>query len=221
MRPAILLFAKAPRPGRVKTRLQPRLTPSQAATLHEAFVRDALTMLAGTVPASDIELYTDISTDAWADIEVARALQVEGDLGARMLAALEAGLAAGRPRVTIVGSDAPTLPPDHLRELLAADADVALGPTEDGGYYAISCRRTRPEMFRGVVWSEAHTLEDTVRACEACGLSVALGPAWWDVDTPDDLRRLAREAVLPPHTRHWFAAQALLGVLPPSDSPPR
>jgi rSAM/selenodomain-associated transferase 1 len=208
MRPAVLLFAKAPIPGRVKTRLEPSLTPEEAATLHEAFVRDALAMLAGTTPESDIALYTDTATDAWADVEVARALQVEGDLGARMLAAIEAGLAAGRPRVTIVGSDAPTLPPEHLKRLWMTDVDVALGPTDDGGYYAISCRRTHPEMFRGVAWSAARTLTDTVRACEACGLNVAVGPSWYDIDTPDDLRRLAREPVLPPHTGRWFAKQA-------------
>lgn len=208
MRPAIVLFAKAPRPGRVKTRLRPAVPGEQAAALHEAFVRDTLDLLNGLSAVADIELHTDIPTDAWLDSGVTTGTQVPGDLGARMLAALERGLAGGRPRVMIVGSDAPSLPAGHLSGLLDLDADVALGPSEDGGYYAIACRRVDGRMFDGVEWSVPRTLEQTVRACEACGLSVDLGSPWYDIDTVEDLRRLGQEISLPRHTRDWFARHA-------------
>ena len=91
----------------------------------------------------------------------------------------------------IVGSDAPTLPAEHLQEILESPSDVTLGPTEDGGYYAIACRMPLPDaVFRGVRWSTEHTLGDTVHAAKECGLTVGLGREWWDVDTPEDLERL-------------------------------
>jgi len=61
---------------------------------------------------------------------------------------------------------------------------------DDGGFYAIACRRIAPAMFEGVAWSTSNTLRDTVGALTYCGLSVELGPAWFDVDTPEDLQRL-------------------------------
>ena len=204
MRPAIILFAKAPVPGRVKTRLATRYSPEQAAELHRAFVRDALRMLHTLTPRADLELQTDAPTDAWRDIKVARSLQVTGDLGCRMLHALRRALAAGRPQAMIVGSDVPTLPAGHLSRLLRAKVDVALGPAVDGGYYAIACRKTHPRMFAGVEWSGARALRDTVRAAEACGLTVELGETWFDIDSPGDLVRLASSPNLPPHTEEWF-----------------
>ncbi|MEZ5352282.1 MAG: TIGR04282 family arsenosugar biosynthesis glycosyltransferase [Bryobacteraceae bacterium] len=182
--PAVIVFAKAPVPGRVKTRLG--LPPEQAARLHYEFVEATLRTCAQL--EARVELHTDAETEAWRDAKVDRALQVPGDLGDRMLAALRS-----RPApVMIVGSDAPTLPADHLRGLLGLlrEADVALGPTEDGGYYAIACRRTEVRMFAGVEWSTDRTLAQTVASCEACGLTVALGERWFDVDTPADLARI-------------------------------
>lgn len=204
LRPVIILFAKAPIPGRVKTRLFPRLSPVEAASLHEAFVRDTISSFEELSDCADLELHTDVPAACWAREGWTMRLQHEGDLGLKMLQALGAALARGHERAIIVGSDAPTLPVAHLRALLACDADVALGPAEDGGYYAIACRRTHPEMFRDVAWASASTLDETVVACRLCGLSVGIGPRWWDVDTPRDLERLANSHDLPPHTAAWF-----------------
>lgn len=208
MRPAIVLFAKAPIPGRVKTRLRPRYSPEQTAQLQVAFVEDMVEMLHGFSAEADLQLHTDIETDAWRDLRVEARLQAHGDLGLRMLTALETALREGRPRAMIVGSDAPSLPAEHLWKLLASGADVTLGPTEDGGYYAIACRRTAPAMFAGVEWSTPRALEQTVRAATETGLSVELGDRWFDVDSPEDLERLARSRVLRVHTRSWFETYA-------------
>lgn len=189
MRPVILVFAKAPVPGRVKTRLTPPLSPEQAVQVHEEMVRAVFRMLEPFSSGVDIELHTDTFTDAWVELEVTRKLQVTGDLGIKMRSALECALRAGRPQALILGSDSPTLPPAHLEALLASAADVALGPTEDGGYYAISCRRIAPGMFEGVPWSQPTTLTDTINACARCGLSVQIGPPWYDIDTMEDLKR--------------------------------
>lgn len=193
----MILFAKAPVPGAVKTRLEILLGPHRASEFHAACVRDMLKMLVSFRAVADIELHTDTSTDAWPEAVVARNLQAPGDLGLRMFHALERALAAGRPQAMIIGGDAPTLPRAHLEGLLASPADVAFGPAEDGGYYAIACRRVQPEMFRGVDWSTAATLEQSERAARECGLTVARGATWYDIDAPEDLFRLAARAEAP------------------------
>jgi uncharacterized protein len=201
MRPVIIVFAKAARPGHVKTRLEPALTSMDAALLHTAFVFDTLESALTLSRIADVELHTDAVTDAWDTLGVPRRMQRDGDLGTRLLHALERALAEGRPRALVVGSDSPDLPPDALRMLLAASADIALGPAEDGGYYAIAATRTAPEMFQGVRWSTGHALADTAGACIAAGLAVAFGPEWYDVDEPAALDRLRHSPSLGRHTR--------------------
>jgi uncharacterized protein len=175
----------------VKTRLG--LDPRRAADLHSSFVRQTLVMLESLRGDADVELSTDEPTDAWREFPVARSVQGPGQLGDRIYAALEQALAAGRPKALILGSDSPGLPAAHIRALLGSSADVSLGPVDDGGFYAIACGKTAPAMFEGVRWSTASTLGDTVRALANCGLSVELGPAWFDVDRPEDLTRLGAQ----------------------------
>jgi rSAM/selenodomain-associated transferase 1 len=186
--PLVVLFAKAPVPGRVKTRLG--VDPQRAAALHSSFVRQTLVMLESLSGEVDVELSTDEPTLAWGEFPVARSVQAAGHLGERIYAALERALAAGRPKAMILGSDSPGLPAAHIRALLGSSADVSIGPVDDGGFYAIACSRTVPAMFEGVRWSTGATLSDTVKALTSCGLGVDLGPAWFDVDRPEDLARL-------------------------------
>lgn len=210
MRPATILFAKAPIPGRVKTRLAALLGFERAAALHAAFVRDMLEKLHSLSDITDLELHTDMATDAWPEHSVTRKMQSDGHLQLKMFHALKYALQEGRTRAMIVGSDAPTLPCSHLRILLESTADVALGPSEDGGYYAISSRKVHPEMFRGVTWSTSAALEQTEQAVRLCGLTVERGAMWHDVDEPADLLRLARTPALPRHTAAWLLEQRLL-----------
>lgn len=134
---------------------------------------------------ASIELHTDVLTDAWSEWKVARRLQCEGNLGERMLHVLSQA-----DHAMIVGADVPAVPIEYLREIFDSPADVTLGPTEDGGYYAIACRApVDPRMFDGVRWSTEHAFADTVRAAEACGKRVAFGRECWDVDSFEDLQR--------------------------------
>jgi rSAM/selenodomain-associated transferase 1 len=204
MRPVIILFAKAPVPGRVKTRLAGAVGPQRAAELHSAFVLDSVEKLTDFQNVADLELHTDTPTDAWPRVAVTRALQCEGDLGLKMFHRLNHELGRGRPQAVIIGSDAPTLPGEYVRELLASAADVALGPTEDGGYYAIACRKVHPRMFEGVHWSTSVALNETEQAALGCGLTIARGKHWYDVDERRDLLRLGKHRDLPRHTQRWW-----------------
>jgi rSAM/selenodomain-associated transferase 1 len=197
----MILFAKVPVAGHVKTRLAAEIGAVRAAELHRAFVADTLAKLRQFTDVADIELHTDTPTDAWTELAVARDVQTPGGLQLKLLHAFEGALQAGRPQVMILGSDSPTLPRAHVQRLLDSAADVALGPCEDGGYYAIACRRVHSGMFAGVEWSTANVLEQTERAAQRCGLSVERGDLWYDVDGPEDLTRLLAEADLPPCTR--------------------
>lgn len=203
-RPLVILFAKAPRPGHVKTRLLPVLTPQQAADLHAALVHDMLTMLRGLRLPVDIELHTDVPTAEWSAAGVPGKLQSGGGLGEKMLAAIDGGLAAGHPAVLVLGSDSPGLPHAYVENLLSCESDLTLGPAEDGGYYGICARRTAAGMFDGVRWSTAHALSDTVTAALRCGLSVSFGETWFDLDEPAALPRAAH--VVPPESAaaRWF-----------------
>ncbi len=196
----MILFAKAPVAGCVKTRLATEIGARRAAELHRAFVTDSLAKLKEFTTVADLQLHTDIPTDAWSELDVAREVQTPGGLQLKLLHALKHGLAAGRPQVIIFGSDSPTLPHAHVRRLFDATADVALGPCEDGGYYAIACRRLHQDMLADVAWSTLDALEQTERAARACGLSVERGDLWYDVDGPEDLARLMAEPDLPSAT---------------------
>ncbi|UCF21332.1 MAG: TIGR04282 family arsenosugar biosynthesis glycosyltransferase [Gemmatimonadota bacterium] len=198
------VFAKPASPGAVKTRLIPPLTPQQAAELHLAMLADVIAT-ARAVSEGQVELWI---AGAATDIERFRALYSdivvraqEGDeLGARLARAFASSFANGYERVAIVGSDHPTLPAEYLIGVLCRleDHDVCLGPSRDGGYYAVGVRRSSwpraAEIFRAIPWSTASVLQETLeRAREAC-LDVWVGHEWYDVDGPDDLELLRVDA---------------------------
>ena len=203
LRPLLILFAKAPIAGRAKTRLCPPLTPEEAAALHSALVRDTMDMLETMAGVADVELSTDVRTEAWHTVTVSRTIQIEGDLGTRLFHALERGLSTGRDVAMVLGSDSPGLPSAHITQLLRSTADVTLGPATDGGFFAIACRAVHRDMFAGVRWSSEHTLADVVAAVSACGLTVTTGPCWFDVDVEADLVRLLEMPDLPENTAEW------------------
>lgn len=188
MRPTIIVFAKSPKAGLVKTRLIPRVGPAAACLLHEAFVEDTLAALEPLQTRCRIELQTDAP---W--LGRSSKLQAGGDLGNRILTALEGALKQECSVAMILGSDSPTVPLNHVEQVLACPADVCLGPASDGGFYAIACRKTKPGMFRGVAWSSPATLEQTIAAVKNAGLKITLAPEWYDVDEGADLDRLAAD----------------------------
>ena len=207
MSQALAIFAKAPVPGRVKTRLHTCMSAEQSADLHAAFVADTWERL-DSLTGVDRYLYCDQPWDAFEELaEPARfKLQRGNDLGARMLACMKELSDRGHERILLLGSDSPTLPVAYVEQAFDAlgRTNTVLGPADDGGYYAVGCRRPDPRMFTDVTWSSPDTLRQTVTSFRACGLTTALLPDWYDVDTEIELARLAAEPVLPPSTHRWF-----------------
>lgn len=205
---ALVIFAKAPVPGQVKTRLCPPLTPDEAATLHGSFVIDMLerTKTAAAKLKLPLDRYlacAPSSTLVFFQIMEERQSvklidQAGDDLGARMLQAFATLFGKGYQRVLIVGTDIPSLPLDHYKQALALldSHDVVLGPALDGGYYLIGLKQPRPELFTNIVWSTDRVLTATQEKAAGLGLKTALLPPWRDVDTIDDLIALMEASAL-------------------------
>lgn len=202
----LLLFGKVPVPGRAKTRLARLLGSGRAARLYEAFLEDTAVRVRA-VAGAEAELWLEPAgaPGREAGERLGRRLGLgvrwqEGEgLGERLRAAFAQAFDEGAEAAVAVGSDHPTLPLSRLPEAFAAleTADVVLGPSEDGGYYALGLRRAAwpraAELFRGVPWSTPHVLERTRRAIASLGLSARELEEWYDVDEPEDLGRLARD----------------------------
>ena len=199
----IIIFAKPATPGDVKTRLIPALTPQQAAEFHLAALADVVT-IAGRV-GERVELHVAGDEDDAGELralypghEVRR--QAEGDLGERMSQAFNDAFERGFDNVAIVGSDHPMLPSEFLIAALRhlRHADVAFGPSEDGGYYSVAVRRSSwpaaRAVFFNIPWSGPDVLMRTLESARSAELTVALAPGWYDVDRPEDLRLVGRDA---------------------------
>lgn len=195
---AVVVFAKPPDEGKVKTRLARDIGDAMATGLYRCFLADISAMVSDFVARSDaavtpiVAYNRDAQHAGYAEFR-RRGFrfwdQGEGDLGARMAAVSQRCFDAGARRVVIIGADSPTLSPRHLRNALEAlDAhDIALGPSFDGGYYLVAMRRASPQIFKGIDWSTDQVLAQTVAACRASSLLCATLEFWYDVDTFGDL----------------------------------
>lgn len=192
----LLVFAKAPQPGRVKTRLVPPLTPEEAAAVCEASLRDVIAGARRSGARVGI-LYDDTPgaagyfAVAFPDLE--RQPQSAGDLGRRLFDAFASRFAEGADSVTAIGTDSPTLPTAYLTEGLATPRKAAgvIGPTADGGYYLIGLRRDAwpdaASLFRDVPWSTDRVFQVTLQRAAENGLDLRVLAEWYDIDRVDDL----------------------------------
>lgn len=205
---ALIIFAKAPIAGQVKTRLCPPLTPDEAASLHGSFVLDAVERSKTAIATHRLLLdrYLACAPSArhvfFQILEERHGVklldQVGEDLGARMAHACSTVFSSGYQQVLLVGTDVPSLPLDTYRDALAvlADHDLVLGPARDGGYYLIGLKRPAPELFADIPWSTDRVLDLTRQKADRLGFKTGLLPAQRDIDTIDDLFALIEEANL-------------------------
>lgn len=229
----LILFARPPLPGRVKTRLAPALGAEGAAGLYRAFLRDAAALALGVREARPgLRLVAEWAPEEgedpslfpfseWLPGPFLHRSQAGRDLGERMARALERALAGGGSAV-LIGSDFPDLPPGiplRALEALAAPGPpggsplrAAIGPAEDGGYYLIGLDAPRPEIFTGIAWGKSEVYASTMQKFKELNASVTVLDRWRDVDSPANLEGLrARLADGPegvaPHTRAWLGGR--------------
>jgi uncharacterized protein len=192
----ILVFAKAPVPGRVKTRLIPALGAAGAARLARRLLDHTLEQ-AVSADCGAVELCASPAFDApdWADYPlppgVTTSAQGDGDLGARLARAARRHLAQGE-RVLLIGADCPALTAARLQAAAAALAehDAAIYPALDGGYVLLGLRADHPSLFADIPWSTARVADLTRARMQALGWRVWVGEALPDIDSPPDLLQL-------------------------------
>lgn len=215
-RGVLVLFAKQPVAGQVKTRLCPPLSPESAARLYEAMLLDIADQRAGGADVDLAVCFTPTDARPWfarhLPADYALTAQRGASLGERMRAAFEAFARAGYDRIALRGTDSPTLPDARIREVFSAldEADLVLCPDLDGGYNMIALREPQAELF-AIEMSTGSVLEQTRARAAALGLrSVELEPHH-DVDRWRDLALLdAKSDSLDraPRTLRWLTEKS-------------
>lgn len=194
-RTIVVVMAKAPVPGQVKTRLSPPLSSVQAAAVYDCFLKDRLREMGDLVGCEKAIAYMPEAAT--------RRFKVYGfgsfdifpqrgrDLGDRMHNIFIDKLREGYGAVVVIGSDSPDLPKSIITqsfERLSSElTDVVIGPATDGGYYLLGMKRPYPELFADVPWSTGGVLSTTLAITRSLGIRTALLPAWSDIDTYRDL----------------------------------
>lgn len=195
----VYVIAKAPQPRTCKTRLSPPLSRAQVVGLARAFLLDAVEIVQRA--GIDVRVMCRSAAEralllGLLDESVVVSVQRGRGLGAALESAFSEGRAEGYGGVAVFGADSPTLDPRILCGAFAAlddGADVALGPSADGGYYLLAAREVHPRLFHRMPWGTSSVAELTLERCGSFGLTVNLLPTWYDVDDWAGLVQLREE----------------------------
>lgn len=212
---ALAIMAKKPVVGAAKTRLCPPLQPAEAALLYEALLKDTVELCAGI---KDIDLAVAVSphnaTGFFKEITPPGTILLPidcPDIGKCLEITLGSLLDAGYKKALAINSDGPSLPGDYIISAveLLDNHELVFGPSEDGGYYLIGLKHIHHELFSGIEWSTSMVLDQSISKANSLSLSIALLPAWYDIDTWQDLNRFKKELARLPeneltHSRQFF-----------------
>jgi len=209
---AIAVMAKAPRPGQVKTRLVPPLTPDMASALNASFLRDVTENIGRAANDAAIDAYVAYAPAGFESLfdgmlaRGTRLIIADGagvseprvrGFGRCLLEAAQSLFGRGHGAVCLLNSDSPTLPTLLLARsarALAKEGDrVVLGPAEDGGYYLIGMKAPHVHLFEDIDWSTSRVAAQTRQRASALGLPVEELDPWYDVDDAAALTRLCRD----------------------------
>jgi rSAM/selenodomain-associated transferase 1 len=223
----LVIMAKAPRPGNVKTRLIPGISPEAVTDFYRCLLEDTLALarslkdveVAIVCPQTDVNELAQLATDE--AIVVAQ----EGDGLAAGLTSAFAHFLEDNRRLTIAfNSDSPHLPRSVLEDAfdLLASHDVVVGPTEDGGYYLVGTKAFHPTLFVHDGMGTSNALERLLSRAQSLGLSVGSVAPFYDIDVADDLTRLAEElrfdSARAPRTAEWLKEWALVSARSQSET---
>ncbi len=189
---AVILFARDPVLGKVKTRLSPFLKDETILELYTCFLFDSLNkirqienadLFVGVSPSSESGFFS-----AMPETGIRLFIQNGNDLGDKMRQAIQDRFAEGYEKVVVIGSDSPSLPVAYIKRALGSDKRLVLGPSTDGGYYLIGMHGEMVEVFDGVSWGTENVLQETCERLVGSGAELELLPVWYDIDSPEDLK---------------------------------
>ena len=194
------IFGRQPVAGKAKTRLAAAIGPDLAAEVHESMLLDLLELWDSerilARGGRRVVGYAPPEAGPWFQARVPSSFvlqpQVEGDLGQRMQAFFAGEFQNGAEQVVLVGADCPALDPVHVISafIWLKVRDVVIGPSTDGGYYLLGCRKL-PPIFEGIDWNTNDVLAQTIDRLSHTSLELAMLPPCYEVDTPGDLRTLS------------------------------
>jgi uncharacterized protein len=217
----LVIMAKAPRPGAVKTRLTPGLSPEAVTAFYRCLLDDTLALARslGDVEVAIMCPEPDVNDLARLAGEGVSVVAQKGEGLAAGLTSVFAHFAEGHPRGTIAfNSDSPHLPPSVLEDAftLLAEHDMVVGPTDDGGYYLVGAKASYPALFAREGMGTSSALERLLSNARALELSVGFADPFYDIDVADDLTRLAAELRLAPtrapRTAQWLKERELVAA---------
>jgi rSAM/selenodomain-associated transferase 1 len=192
---ALILFAKDPVEGQVKTRLSSLLDAPTTLNLYRHFLQGSIEKICSVAEVDRfIGIASDPQTNYFDDVSRSHPVQLfvqeGGNLGERMRQAFEDRFKEGYGRVVIIGADSPTLPTTYIEQAFRSEKEIVIGPSTDGGYYLIGMRVKVTDIFGGVPWGTDQVLSETLKALKDQQAKAELLPVWYDVDLPEDLRFL-------------------------------
>jgi len=192
MKEALIIFAKKPELGKVKTRLAATIGNEQTLFIYQKLIEHTITVTK-ELSVDKIVFYSDsiVEKDNWDSGIYQKKLQSGNDLGDRMKNAFKSSFTAGYEKVVIIGTDC-----FELNETLINKAferlnnyDAVIGPAKDGGYYLLGLKNFNPSLFENIEWSTDKVLKQTIEFSKQLNLSVFLLPELSDIDREDDLKK--------------------------------
>lgn len=198
MKSCLIVFAKEPENGKVKTRLQEIFTEEECSKVYKAFLEDTLDLAAKVQCDSRILAYHSEGEPLYIK-EIAGELSLyrqEGkDLGERMFNAFKYFCGDESCKTVIIGSDSPTLPTSYITEAFKQleTNDIVIGPSRDGGYYLIGLKTPFYGLFEGIEWGSNTVLESTLEKAEKARKGAFLLGEWYDIDTVEDIENILKD----------------------------
>lgn len=193
----LVIYARMPEPGKVKTRLAADIGGGKALEMYHLFLDETMRIALSVNHATARIDYTPASRQAFEFFSAAFPgilffAQQGDDLGERLIHSFADAFMKGFQKVCLIGSDLPDLPAAYISQGFKSldQCDVVLGPSEDGGYYLVGLRIPVPELFENMPWREANLLQKTLERAAGLGLNAAELPPWRDVDDSGDLEAL-------------------------------
>lgn len=217
MEELLVVMAKAPIPGQVKTRLTPALSINDAAELSVCFLKDRLTEMAKLDSCNHALAFTPRNAKhlfrGLVGNELSLFPQKGMDLGERMSNIFVEKRLEGYEAVVVIGTDSPDLPRSIVSEaftrLQSESIDVVFGPAADGGYYLVGTKQHHPKLFKDIPWGTGTVLGATLKAARASGIRTECLQTWNDIDTIEDIRRFYYRYKDLPATEHRPGATTL------------
>ena len=188
----LVVFARPPVPGKVKTRLAREVGDDKAAQIYRELLDHAFQMIESLPKDIKCAIAWDNSNNNRAEYtKHHRWIQPSGNLGEKMSWAISHSIEKGAGKAMIIGTDCPTITLSTITDAFQTldNAEVVLGPAEDGGYYLVGAKQVIPALFPDLQWGTNLVLQETIKSLENAGISYSLLDLKYDIDTWDDWKR--------------------------------